>query len=220
MTTVKLIGDLPAGPNSLVGTELVEIQNGGGPGASQQTTAALIAQIALRQAVQALVAGTGDIHIDVTDPNHPIVSVPKPQAGTNIAIDHTDPLNPIITSTTPVAGGIQAAYGSPGGAVLQVANSVSGIATAHYTLTGWEIQCSPSGSIALDLLVGPLGSNPTSIIGNLGNAPSVNSSTYNSANALSGWTSVDVPRGSVIQVVVKSVTAVEWFSVAFLGNRI
>lgn len=48
MTSFKLISDLPAGPTNLVGTELIEVQNGGGAGASQQTTVGHILALALK----------------------------------------------------------------------------------------------------------------------------------------------------------------------------
>lgn len=216
---VILIGGLPSGPVSLSGSELLEIQNGTGPGASQQTTAALIAAIALRQSVQAILAGQGDLVIDITNPNQPKINIPEPVAGTNLSIDRTNPLAPVYSSTTPITGGIQAAYGSPGGNVLQAGNIISGIATANYNLTGWEIQCSPAGSIQLDLLVGALGGSPSSIIGT-GNGPNIVGATSASSNALTGWTSLSVTRGSVIQISIKTVSSVEWFNVAFLGNRV
>ena len=117
--TVKTIGDLPAGPTDLVGTELVEIQDGVGIGASKQSTAAKVADIALRQSVQTIAAGTGGAVVDSTDPNHPTISLPIPVAGNNFSIDNTNPEAPIYSSTTPVAGGVNASYGSVGGAELK-----------------------------------------------------------------------------------------------------
>lgn len=218
-TTVKLIADLPTSGDTLTGSELLEIQVGSGVGASQKATATKLAQIALRQSVQTIVEGSGDASIDNTDPNHPILNIPKFVAGDYINIDDTDPLAPIIEGTSPVIGGIQAAYGSPGGDVLQSGNLVQGIATASYRLTGWKIQCSPVGSIVVDLLVGALGGSPSSIIGT-GNAPTIAGAASGNANSLAGWTSVEVDVGSVIQAKIKSVSAVQWFSVAFLGVRI
>jgi hypothetical protein len=215
--TFKLISDLPAGPTNLVGTELVEIQNGAGAGASQQTTAAKMAAIALRQSVQAVTSTTPGVTIDDTNPNAPVITIPVMIAGTGgVTIDETNPAAPKIN--IPSDGGVSAAYGQPGGTVLQVGAAIAGIATSGYNLTGWEIQCSPSGSITVDLQIGTLGSAPASIIGT-GNGPSIASGTTGSSSVLTGWTSLNIPRGSVVNVVVKTVSLVEWFNVAFLGNR-
>jgi hypothetical protein len=218
-TTVKTIGDLPAGPTSLVGTELMEIQDGGGAGASQQTTAAKVADIALRQSVQSIVAGTGGVVVDATDVNHPKVSVPIPVAGNNLTIDNTNPEAPIYTSTTPVAGGINASFGSVGGAVLTAGEGVTGISTAAYQLTGWSIQCDPSGSVVVDVKVGALGGATSTIVGT-GNFPTIAGSTYNSSNDLSTWASVNIPLGAVVEITVKSASTATWFNLALLGKRV
>ena len=213
----KLISDLPAGPTPLVGTELVEIQNGSSVGASQQSTAAEIAQIALRQSVQAITAGTAGMSIDDTDPNAPVIHVPIYHAGSGgIAIDESNPAAPVIN--IPSDGGIAIAYGSPGGAVLTTAQAISGFATSGYNLTGWKIQCSPSGSITVDIRVGSLGSTPATIIGT-GNAPSVASATSNSANTLTGWNTTTIAQGSVIEAIITAVANVEWYNIALLGTR-
>ena len=217
------IAQLPAGPVSLVGTELLEIQNGTGAGASQQTTAGLIAQIALRQSVQSISASAtgGTAGVNNTNPNAPIITIaiPIPVPGTGLSINNTNPLAPVYNVTTPITGGIQAAYGEIGGSTLQSGNNVQGIATASYQLTGWSVQCSPSGSLVLDFLTGSLGSAPSSIIGT-GNAPTISGASSASANSLSGWNTTQVIRGQVIQVKVLSVATVQWFSVAFFGTRI
>jgi hypothetical protein len=218
-TTVKLISDLPAGPSELTGTELVEIQNGSGVGASQQSTAEKIADIALRQSVQTIEAGAGGVVIDATDANNPVVSIPVPVAGNNINIDNTDPTAPIYTSTTPVAGGVNASYGSVGGAELKAGDGVIGISTAAYVLTGWSIQCDPSGSVVVDVKIGSLGSAASSIVG-AGNFPTIAGSTYNSTTDLSTWDSVSIPRGALVEITVKSASTATWFSLALLGKRV
>lgn len=212
-----LISGLPTGPTPLVGTELLEIQNGTSEGASQQTTAAAIAQIALRQSVQSIQVGTGGVVVDSTNPNSPKVSIPTPAPGRLMSIDETNPEAPIYNCTVPTDGGISAAYGSPGGAVLAVNAAISGIATANYQITGWALQCSPSGSITVDFRTGILGNAPTSIVGS-GTKLQIASSTTGSGN-VSGWTSTIVSQGQVIEVVVTAVTNVEWFNLALFGTR-
>jgi hypothetical protein len=218
-TTVKLISDLPPGPSELVGTELVEIQAGTGAGASQQSTAAKVADIALRQSVQTIVAGTGGVVVDASDVNNPKVSVPVPVAGNNLTIDNTNPEAPIYTSTTPVAGGINASYGSVGGAELKSGDGITGISTAAYQLTGWSIQCDPSGSVVVDVKVGTLGSATSTIVG-AGNFPTIAGSTYNSSINLSTWDSVNIPRGALVEIVIKSASTATWFNLALFGKRV
>lgn len=217
--TFLLIAGLPPGPMSLTGTELLELQVGSGPGASQQTNAGLIAAIALRQSVQAVIAGAGGVVVDSTNINAPIINIPKAVSGAQIHIDQTNPMSPVISGTVPVAGGIQAAYGTPGGSVLQVGNNVQGIATASYQLTGWAVQCSPAGSLTLDFLTGSLGTAPSSIIGT-GNHPQIAGGSSAQSNSLVGWGATTVAAGQVIQVKVTAVATVQWFSVSFFGNRI
>ena len=218
-TKVKLISDLPPGPTDLVGTELVEIQDGTGAGASQQSTAAKIADIALRQSVQTIEAGTGGVVIDAADVNNPKVSIPVPVAGTNLSIDNTNPEAPIYSSTTPVAGGVNASYGSVGGSELKSGDGVIGISTAAYQLTGWSIQCDPSGSVVIDVKIGALGSAASSIVG-AGNAPTIAGSTYNSSSDVSTWDSVSIPRGALVEIVVKTASTATWFNLALLGIRV
>ena len=217
--TVKTIGDLPAGPTDLVGTELVEIQDGVGVGASKQSTAAKVAAIALRQSVQTIAAGTGGVVVDSTDPNHPTISLPIPVAGNNFSIDNTNPEAPIYSSTTPVAGGVNASYGSVGGAGLKAGDGVIGISTAAYTLTGWSVQCDPSGSVQIDVKIGTLGSAPSSIVGT-GNFPTIVGTTYNSSTDLSSWDSVSIPKGALVEISVKSASTATWVTLALLGKRV
>ena len=218
-STISQLPGLPSGQSILVGTELLEIQNGAGAGASQQITANLVAQIALRQSVQSISgkAGSG-VLIDNTNPNAPVINIPKAVNGTYISIDYTNIEAPVINCTIPVDGGIQAAYGSPGGSVIQTAASVTGLATAAYQLNSWALQCYPSGSISLDFQVGTLGSPPSSIIGSGGNYPTISSNVSASAN-IGGWVTNQVTQGQVIAVVVRSVVNVQWFSLALYGIR-
>lgn len=203
MAEFKLIGDLPEGPSELAGTELVEIQNGAGVGASQQTTTAKVASLANAYALAA--AGNAQSAAE---------TFATAAAAAAQAAAETFATNAVAAASD---GGISASYGTPGGAALTTAESITGLATSGYNLTGWQIQCSPAGSITVDFRIASLG-NPTASLIGTGNAPTINDGTSNAAT-IEGWNSVNVPRGSVIEFIITAVTAVEWYNVALLGNR-
>lgn len=116
-------------------------------------------------------------------------------------------------------GGITCTYGVPGGTPISGAPVISGIATANYALTGWSIECSPSGSIILDVQQGTLGASPATIVGS-GNGPEITSSTFGNAGTLTGWTSLSIVRGDNVAIVVTSVSGgVEWFTLSLFGTR-
>jgi hypothetical protein len=115
-------------------------------------------------------------------------------------------------------GGVQGTYGSVGGSAITGTPTISGIATANYTLASWAIECYPSGSVVLDVQEGTLGGAATSIVGS-GNAPTITSNTSNSAT-ISSWTSTSITKGNVLIFKVTSVAGgVEWFTVSLQGTR-
>jgi hypothetical protein len=130
----------------------------------------------------------------------------------------TDGNGNFTTESISSNGGIQGTYGTIGGSPITGTPTITGIATANYTLASWAIECYPSGSISIDVQQGALGSSTTSIVGS-GNTPNISSAVSNSAN-ISGWTSVAITKGNLVTFKVTSFSgSIEWFTISLQGTR-
>jgi hypothetical protein len=135
---------------------------------------------------------------------------------TGIGFTYNDAGNSLSAALSP--GGILIQGGSKDlASALTTSFVVDGIAVAGYTITGWELLVSPSGSLTLDIRKGSsIAVTPTSITPS--GKPTVSAAT-NATGGVTGWSSTAIAQSNSITVAVNSVTGVKWFALLLKGTR-
>lgn len=82
------------------------------------------------------------------------------------------------------------------------------------TLTGWTMNCSPSGSITVDILrsADGAGAAVTSIVGGGGTKPAISTNTENDSTSFTGWTSTTLTALDNLAVTTSGITSATYMS--------
>ncbi len=102
--------------------------------------------------------------------------------------------------------------GGTGGAPIPVGATFDGWVGRSFDIAAWQIECSPSGSITLDVQQAPYGSVPPSVSLPGSSAYPAVAAGIKAQGDVTGWDSVALTRGSAVRVEVVANSGVKFFS--------